>query len=171
MPVWHNAARDWVKNGKLVLLGVTQEQHAERCRLFAQWQQFDWPILHDPVNVLETAGVPVLVAIDEHGIVRGVKPDVKTFEADFLNKEFRDDDPQAGALVKVPPDLADLKRHAETAKTASAWRALGDALAIWSGPARSAEAVAAYSAALAIEPADATTLFRLGVAYRMRFES
>ena len=61
MPVWHQATADWVKKGKLVLLGVTQEQHADRCRLFSQWKQFDWPILHDPINVLDLLGVPVVV--------------------------------------------------------------------------------------------------------------
>ncbi len=52
------------------MLGVTQEQHADRCRLFAQWKQFGWPILHDPINLLEAPAVPIVVAIDEHGIVR-----------------------------------------------------------------------------------------------------
>ena len=74
MPVWHDATRQLVKDGRLVILGVTQEQHPERCRLFAQWKQFDWPILHDPINVLESAAVPIVVAIDEHGIVRSTRP-------------------------------------------------------------------------------------------------
>ncbi|HVL13287.1 MAG TPA: hypothetical protein VM529_12035 [Gemmata sp.] len=57
-------------DGKLVVLGVTQEQHSERCRLFAQWKGFDWPILHDPINVLGSSAVPIVLALDEHGIVR-----------------------------------------------------------------------------------------------------
>ena len=74
VPVWHEATREWVKQGRLVLLGVTQEQHADRCRLFAQWKRFDWPILHDPINLLEAPAVPIVVAIDEHGIVRAIRP-------------------------------------------------------------------------------------------------
>ena len=61
MPVWHEGTAKWVKEGKLVLLGVTQEQHADRCRLLAQWKGFGWPILHDPINVLEATGVPIQI--------------------------------------------------------------------------------------------------------------
>jgi hypothetical protein len=62
VPVWHEGTAKWVKDGKLVLLGVIQEQHADRCRLLAQWKGFRWPILHDPINVLEATGVPILTA-------------------------------------------------------------------------------------------------------------
>ena len=46
MPVWHELTKEARKAGELVLLGVIQEQHPDRCRLFAQWKGFDWPILH-----------------------------------------------------------------------------------------------------------------------------
>ena len=62
--------RDLTKAGKIQLLGIIQEQHPDRCRLFAQWQQFDWPIVHDPINVIATRAVPVVLAIDEHGVVQ-----------------------------------------------------------------------------------------------------
>ncbi|MGE3822568.1 MAG: TlpA family protein disulfide reductase, partial [Isosphaeraceae bacterium] len=88
MPVWHDRTREWVKRGQLKLLGVTQEQHPERCRLFAQWKGFDWPILHDPVNALESSAVPIIVAIDEHGIVRAVNPKPETFVETFLSKTY-----------------------------------------------------------------------------------
>jgi hypothetical protein len=91
VPVWHDKTKGWVRDGKLVLLGVTQEQHPERCRLFAQWKGFDWPILHDPINVLESSAVPVVVAIDEHGIVRSVRPRPETFEREFVGQAFADD--------------------------------------------------------------------------------
>ena len=65
MPVWHEKVQPWIKQKKLVVLGVTQEQHPSRCRLFAQWKQIDWPILHDPINVVGCSGVPIVVAIDE----------------------------------------------------------------------------------------------------------
>ncbi|MCA9184416.1 MAG: hypothetical protein R3E01_09840 [Pirellulaceae bacterium] len=53
--------RDIVRDGQLVLLGVTQEQHPDRCQLFAQWKEFDWPILHDPTNWMESTAVPTVV--------------------------------------------------------------------------------------------------------------
>ena len=94
--------------GALVLLGVTQEQHADRCRLFAQWKRFDWPILHDPINVLEAPAVPIVVAIDEHGIVRAIRPRPETFAAEFLDKTFADDAPPGAPRSTGPPDLAAL---------------------------------------------------------------
>ena len=86
-----------VREGKLVLLGVIQEQHPARCRLFAQWQGFDWPILHDPINLLRLNGVPVILAIDEHGVVRSVRPKMDTFEEDFIEKSFPAPKSAAGA--------------------------------------------------------------------------
>ena len=179
MPVWHEAAKKWVADGRLVMLGVIQEQHADRCRLFAQWQRFGWPILHDPINLLELQAVPIVVAIDEHGIVRAVRPDVETFEADFLNRTFADDasQPDPPALTPLGEDPGDptridaVREQASNQSTANAWRSLGDALAIWAGADGHDEALAAYERALALGPDDGNTLFRLGVIYRMRFDS
>jgi hypothetical protein len=171
VPVWHEATREWVKQGRLVLLGVTQEQHADRCRLFAQWKRLDWPILHDPINLLEAPAVPIVVPIDEHGIVRAVRPRPETLEADFLDKTFADDAPSDAPRSAGPPDAAALRRQAEANPGAVAWRALGDALTIWGGAERSDQAIDAYTRALALDPSDKNALFRLGVAHRMRHES
>ena len=133
MPVWHKATRQWVADGKLTVLGITQEQHPDRCQLFSQWQQFDWPIAWDPINWLESAAVPIIVAIDEHGIVRSTKPRPETFEQDFLNVTFRDDAPRAATTAAeasdrrpVKPDLTALKIRAEQSKTARAYRDWAD---------------------------------------------
>ena len=171
MPVWHEATREWVKQGRLVLLGVTQEQHADRCRLFAQWKRFDWPILHDPINLLEAPAVPIVVAIDEHGIVRAIRPRPETFAAEFLAKTFADDAPPGAPQSTGPPDPAALRRQAEANPDAGAWRAVGDALTIWGGVERLDQAIDAYARALALDPSDKNALFRLGVAHRMRHES
>ena len=157
--------------GRLVVLGVTQEQHADRCRLFAQWKQFNWPILHDPINLLEAPAVPIVVAIDEHGIVRAVRPRPETFKAEFLDKTFADD-AKAGATQSAgPPDPASLRRNAEAKPDGGAWRALADALTIWSPANRLDEAIDAYTRALTLDPSDKNAQFRLGVAHRMRHES
>ena len=86
-----------------MLLGITQEQHADRCRLFAQWKRFDWPILHDPINLMEAPAVPIVVAIDEHGIVRSIRPRPETFAAEFLDKPFADDAPPGAPRSPVLP--------------------------------------------------------------------
>jgi hypothetical protein len=115
--------RDFVKQGRLVLLGVTQEQHPDRCRLFAQWKRFDWPILHDPIDLLEASAVPIVVAIDEHGIVRSVRPRPETLAAQFLDRSFANDAPPSVPRGEVPPDPDLLRRKAELNSTPPAWRA------------------------------------------------
>lgn len=179
MPVWHEGTAKWLKEGKLVLLGVTQEQHADRCRLLAQWKGFDWPILHDPINVLEATAVPILVAIDEFGIVRSTGPALATFQADFLDKTF-DDDAKGGRSLRVTPALKDstqrpdwdaLRARAKKAHVASAWRELGDALALWGGDGSLEEAMDAYGLAAKLDAKDGPVLFRLGVCYRRRSET
>ena len=52
---------------------MIQEQHAERCRLYAQWKQLDWPILQDQMTSFGLAVVPVAVLIDEYGIVQSTR--------------------------------------------------------------------------------------------------
>jgi tetratricopeptide (TPR) repeat protein len=160
-----------VKQGRLVLLGVTQEQHADRCRLFAQWKRFDWPILHDPINLLEAPAVPIVVAIDEHGIVRAVRPRPEKLAAEFLDKTFNDDAPPGAPQATGPPDSASLRQMAEANPDANAWRAVGDALTIWEVPERLDQAIDAYSRALTLDPSDKNARFRLGVAHRMRYET
>lgn len=175
MPVWHDSTRQLAKDGKLVVLGVTQEQHPDRCRLFAQWKGFDWPILHDPINVLESSAVPIVVAIDEHGIVRSVRPRPDTFEKEFVGKAFADDpaakpDPARYGPAH-PPGFDRLTATAKAADTAAGWRALGDALALWGGENKLNEAVAAYSAAVERDPKNGPAFFRLGVCLRRRSET
>jgi tetratricopeptide (TPR) repeat protein len=171
VPVWHEATREWVKQGRLALLGVTQEQHADRCRLFGQWKRFDWPILHDPINLLEAPAVPIVVAIDEHGIVRAIRPNPDTLEAEFLDRAFADDAPPGAPGSAGPPDPVSLRRTAEANPTAGAWRSVGDALTIWGGADKAGQAIDAYARALTLDPTDKNSWFRLGVAHRMRHES
>ena len=168
-----------VKDGKIVLLGITQEQHPDRCRLLAQWKGFGWPILHDPINIMGSSAVPILVAIDEYGIVRDTKPRLARFEADFLNKTFADDAVAVEPGWQTPqlpaghdrPDFDALRKAAEREPTAAAWRTLGDALTLWGGDNQINAAIDAYTRALKFAPNDGPTKYRLGVCYRRRYES
>jgi hypothetical protein len=173
VPALHQKTREWVRQGKLAVLGIAQEQHPDRCRLFAQWRQLEWPIVYDPINVLGLRGVPVLVAVDEHGIVRSLRPDMDKLEAEFLDKTFAPDEatPPAEPRKATPPDLGALRRRAETGGSADAWRELGDGLAIWGGTERIDAAIEPYSRAIRLEPKDAEAHFRLGTCYRIRYES
>jgi len=155
----------------MVLLGVTQEQHPNRCRLLAQWHNFDWPILHDPINVLRPIAVPIVVAIDEHGIVRQVGPDLKTFENDFLNKNFPAPTKDGLADSATVPDLSSLVIEAKQFNRADAWRNVGDANVLWRQNKGIDQALDAYGRAVALDAKDGNAHFRLGVVYRMRYES
>ena len=88
MPVWHDAMRSARENGEIVMLGVIQEQHAERCQLFAQWKNFDWPILRDPINQLGLNAVPIVVELDEEGVIKAVNPSVDSVLASALHATF-----------------------------------------------------------------------------------
>jgi len=172
VPVWHEATKEWARQGRLVVLGVAQEHHADRCRLFAQWKGFDFPILHDPINLMGPKVVPLIVAIDEYGIVRAIKPKLEDFEQSFLNKSFGKSAQNLSQKVKPSePDIKVLQRQAEQINSADAWLVLGDGLALWHSPTRIEEAISAYSQCLKIKPRDAAVQFRLGVCYRMRQES
>jgi hypothetical protein len=179
VPVWHEGAAGWVKDGKLVILGITQEQHAERCQLLAQWHGFDWPILHDPINILEPLAVPVFVAIDEHGIVRSTKPVLASFKADFLDQSYSDDAQRAAPARVTPllkkdtstPDWDILRQNTSKTDTAAAWIALGDALVLWGGDKTVDEALSCYARAVKLDPKHGSAWFRLGVCHRRRYDS
>ena len=90
--------RDFRDEGVIAVVGITQEQHPERCRLYAQWKEYDWPILWDPFNLTGSKVVPNVVLVDEHGVVRSTRPDPRTFVESFLEVEF---DAPADAEVSV----------------------------------------------------------------------
>ena len=69
LPVWQKAVEPYVKAGKLVAIGVVQEQHPERALLYRQWRNLDWPIFVDSLNLLDLEVVPVPIAIDTTGRV------------------------------------------------------------------------------------------------------
>jgi len=117
--------------------------------------------------------VPIEVAIDEHGIVRSLRPDLKTFEEEFLAKTFAPNGEESPSKSEkaTRPDLAALRRRAEQSRSSDAWRQLGDALVLWGGPAGVNDAIDAYTQAIQIKPEDGDAHFRLGVCYRIRYES
>ena len=173
MPAWYAKTHEWVREGNLVVIGIAQEQHPDRCRLFAQWHQLDWLILHDPINVMQVKGVPIEVCIDEHGIVRSLRPDLKTFEEEFLDRTFAADsaEPSEELGKATRPGLAALRRRAEQSGLPGAWRELGDALVLWEDVAKVDDAMNAYKQAIQADPSDGAAHFRLGVCHRMRYES
>ena len=175
MPGWHAAAKKWVADGKLQIIGLIQEQHPERCQLFAQWKEFEWPIVHDPINLMANSAVPIAVAIDEHGIVRSTRPRPQTFEKDFLDVKFEappeSDASSQESLIGVSPDWKTALKKINDSSTATDLKRTADALVLWADKSNLNQTISLYQKSFKLDPKDPTLLFRLGVAYLMRYES
>lgn len=153
MPVWHDKTKQLLEEGKVQVAGIIQEQHPERTRLFMQWKQMEWPICVDSLNLLEVTAVPITLLIDEQGIIRSIQPSDDQFQ-EFLGREYPNPD-NRGASGPGPPNLSQK----------------ADALVLWGGEARLTEAIETYERLLMAQPGDGPTHFRLGVAYRKRYDS
>ena len=71
MPGWQAKFEPLRKAGKVRIVGIVQEQHADRARLYAQWRGIEWPILVDSLNLYGNRAVPIVLMVDEAGrIVR-----------------------------------------------------------------------------------------------------
>ncbi len=161
VPGWHEATEDLQRQGKLRMIGIVQEQHPERARLFMQWKQMGWPLMVDALNLLEVPYVPITIAIDEHGIVRSTRPDPRTFEEDFLLQEFHAPDASRGADAHAVGRVCAFPRahHHVTPESELMAGVEVDA------------AVADLEARAARRPDDAYAAFCAGVARRMRYDS
>jgi hypothetical protein len=159
MAGWQEAVKPHVDAGKLAVIGVVQEQHADRARLYKQWKKIEWPIYIDALNTLGLAVVPVPLGVDESGVIR-LEGATREGIRDFVEKEFpkskgagrRAEKPDLGALA-APRDRGDFHfLHDESPEAID-------------------RAVAAYQEAVKADPQDARAQFRLGVAHRARYDS
>ena len=166
VPGWHEGTLNLQREGKLAMAGIVQEQHPDRARLFMQWKRMEWPILVDSLNLLGVDAVPITVAIDEHGIVRAAG--IKLSEAAHFAENF------AAATYSAPsePPQSPILPDAETLKRTGRWQSYADALFLWGEGGRFREVIDAYERALgAAGDLAPPVLFRLGVAYRARYDS
>jgi tetratricopeptide (TPR) repeat protein len=173
VPGWHNATKDLQADGSVQMVGIIQEQHPDRARLFMQWKEMGWPILVDSYDLLEAPYVPITLALDEQGVIRKVLPAMRedgSVPDDFVAETFGSR-PGEPAPPMARPDVRALFEDARSEGTAEAWKAFADAIAVWGGAGRVDQAIDAYEQALNAEPEDGMTHFRLGVAYRMRYDS
>lgn len=150
------------------MAGIIEEEHPDRARLFMQWKQMRWPILVDSLNLLGNSAVPITLAIDEYGVISMVNPKHEDI-GEFLNRTFARP-ASLPATGDVEPDLTSLKQ-ATRQGTAKAWEDYANALVEWGGPMRLSEAIEGYQHALRLEPEAGPLHFRLGVAYRKRYDS
>ena len=168
VPGWHEATKDAQQEGKVKMIGIIEEQHPDRARLFMQWKQMNWPILVDSLNLLGVEAVPITLAIDESGIIRAINPEKQTIGRTFLDKNY--EKPASAISTATKPDLLRLKAATDSG-TAESWRIYADGLALWGTTHQLGEAIDAYQRALEKEPAHGPTAFRLGTTFRKRYDS
>lgn len=150
MPGWHARTKDLVDEGKLRVAGITEEQHPDRTALFMQWQEMDWPVMLDSLNLLDVSAVPITLLIDEHGIIRyrNPKPEELTI---FIDSHYE-------APTETRPALEIDETSPEHA-------------VLWGSSADLDRAIDSLKHLVNTDPRGGRTAFRLGVAYRKRFDS
>jgi len=154
--VWHASTQELQASGKLKVTGIALEQHGDRTRLFMQWKQMSWPVMIDPLNLLEMKAVPVTVLIDEYGVVRKINPREEDLR-EFLATKFQ------------PPPAPD------TTDTllSSASPAMDYAIGTVTGNRTEQlnQAIRWLSEEMSTSPESGLARFRLGVLYRLRYDS
>lgn len=115
-----------------------------------QWQGMEWPVLLDSLNLLGCKAIPYSLLIDPHGIVRYVNPKDNELQA-FLETDYPEGD--ASNSERFPS------------------RTSPEGQILWGTNDRLDGAIAAFEARVAAYPEDSAAAFRLGVAYRQRFDS
>lgn len=169
MPGWHAKTKQAREQGKIQTVGIIPEQHPDRTRLFMQWKEMDWPILIDPLNLMEVTAVPLTFLIDEYGVIRYSRPSDEEFE-EFLNRTYERPSGSAGSTETAASDLVQLAKSAQTGSL-EAKRRYAEALVLWGSDALMGKAIETYEKALQFDPGSGPDHFRLGVAYRKRYDS
>ncbi|NNF43711.1 MAG: hypothetical protein HKN62_11830 [Phycisphaerales bacterium] len=174
MPGWHEATKTLQADGAIQMIGIVQEQHPDRARLFMQWKEMGWPVLVDALNQLEVEVVPITMFIDEEGIIRSMRPPRRgmaeaaaAFAAETEPAAPVASDPPAATSRPVSELLSPPGRDADT----EAWRRYGLALVDFAPPERLDEAVRVLGRVLQMNQDDGLTRFQHGVALRRRYES
>ncbi len=129
-----------------------------------QWKQMNWPVLWDPLNLLELKAVPHTILIDERGVVVNLRPRPEDLDA-FLELPARSEVPQA-ATRPNPQTL-----RSTQPSDARAARHLADALVLWGTDEDLDRAIELYARGLDDERLAAVNHFRMGVAHRRRYDS
>ncbi len=158
VPGWHEATAAWQAAGDIQMIGIVQEQHPDRARLFMQWKQMEWPVLVDSLDLLEIDVVPLTLAIDEHGIIRQIHPPLEN--PDQLRRTFVD------VPFEAPRGVAPNR-----SVTLDPARQRAQDLYRWGGDDEIDTIVDAFADSAGADPEHGYGLFRAGVAVRRRYDS
>ncbi|MFT4540848.1 MAG: hypothetical protein ACI835_003307 [Planctomycetota bacterium] len=165
MPVWHDITKEARESELVTVIGITQEQHPDRCQLFAQWQEFDWPILWDPFNLTGASSVPIVTGVDEFGRVTE-KLEPRSFEDRFLYADF----PEGDRLMLPEPAVLRAHQSKDVLDRASALAKLMWGGGAWAESDPRHAAIAWLEEEARRDGANASAAFELGVAYRLRYD-
>lgn len=168
--MWQKAVAPYVEAGQLIAIGVVQEQHPDRTRLYRQWRELQWPIFVDSMNVIEhVTVVPIPMALNEAGIVVNTRFNPRQLD-EFIQLEFEGPDLPDGYNRIPEPNLDVLRQVAEKKQTVQAWHELGTAYFNY-GPEEDLDrSVQALERAIELDPGDGQAHFALGTALRRRYE-
>ncbi len=178
--MWNEKTKSLVESGELVVIGVVQEQHGERAKLYKQWKRYDFPIAQDPITSLGLGVVPVPILLDENGFVQDAKPKLSNIESLVAMKVAPITDRLAGAptLVAEQVDVSWLEDHRSGLDPIAADVAIGDRYLLDGTIESAKKAIKKYQSGieqLKQKDADREKLlgavrFRLGVAYRTLYD-
>lgn len=161
MPGWHVLTEGPRTRGELNVVGIIQEQHPDRARLFMQWKEMTWHLLVDSLNLLGVRGAPITLFLDEAGVIQAINPRREAL-AEFLQRSPATELPQ----VEARPRRAELLAERGLSVMESA-----DRQYLWGDLAGVTSAIRQYQELLDVKPAQGKTAFRLGVAFRRRYDS
>jgi hypothetical protein len=161
VPGWHVLTQPYAERGLLNVVGIIQEQHPERARLFMQWKEMGWPLLVDSLNLLGVSGAPITLFLDEAGVIQSVNPR-RSDLASFIEQKPASWDSEAWLPPSSDALLTDNKEGERTGL---------DRQFLWGGEKGLSAAILGYQKVLAETPQDAKAHFRLGVSYRSRYDS
>lgn len=153
---------------KFEVVGVAHDVQVDRVRLFAQWKNVDFPIMHDALNLSRTAKLPLVVGVDESGCVRVLDPTPKKLGSEFTEKKFERG--RERAAVTELPDPRYTQRMADESRESPEACIYGDALVLAGLPQQIDAAINAYQSAINLKTKDPYVWFRQGVAHRIRYD-
>lgn len=148
--MWYQQLQALRDAGRIEIVGMIQEQHPDRCRLFMEWKKLDFPILVDSLNRLEVTAIPRIWALADQCIVIRTNPTMEWIRGEFLQLAFP-------AVVLDNP--APKESPAVQAYLDQDWSKAIDLFAL------------DCNASSVKAPRDARPFFRLGCAYRARHDS